>query len=469
MALAYAGCAAWHSPAGAVTIRGGEVNMGLAGAAFALKLGTVKRDAGTLYRELLANQSLDPDELAALTATRAASIARFAFDSTEFYRRHYTAAGVSQEDLHDPGSFARLPIIERSHVKENAAAFRSVEATPENCKDSLTGGSTGQPLATYNDARVPVLSLPWRMHSWWGVAPHENIVHVGRWGVSRQNRLKTAATWWPTKVHFVDAGDLSSDAIESLIAFVNSRRPTLIEGYVGAMNEIADYVRRLKRPFNPPRAIGVTAAPLTPEVRARIESALGAPVFDQYRSSEIQYMAGECSRQDGLHVFSDMRYIEAVDDEGVPLPPGEVGNLVVTDLANRVFPIIRYRLGDRGALRSEVCPCGVNLPLMEPPDGRTVDMIRLPDGTVVGGGLFTLFSGVPDAVSLFQLHQFADHSIRLRVVLGSSPLAREQVEDVAQGLRTRFGNQVPVTVQVVDELPYTRGKLKYVTSEVPPP
>ena len=178
---------------------------------------------------------------------------------------------------------------------------------------------------------------------------------------------------------------------------------------------------------------------------------------------------GSATRRDGLHVFADLRRIEVLDESGAPAALGETGEIVVSDLGNRVFPLLRYRLGDRGSLRTDPCPCGVTLPLMNSPDGRTVDMIRLPDGTVVAGGLFSIFSAVPDAVRQFQLHQAADHSITLRVVEGPSQKSREQVAGVAESLRARFGHQVDVTVQYVDAMPYTGGKTKYVTSDVPAP
>ena len=93
-------------------------------------------------------------------------------------------------------------------------------------------------------------------------------------------------------------------------------------------------------------------------------------------------------------------------------------------------------------------------------------MIRLPDGTVVAGGLFSIFSAVPNAVRLFRLHQNADFSITLRVVEGDHPHAREQVAGVAQSLSERLRKQVPVSVEFVDSLPYTGGKMKYVTSDI---
>ena len=75
---------------------------------------------------------------------------------------------------------------------------------------------------------------------------------------------------------------------------------------------------------------------------------------------------------------------EAVDgEEGISLFNIKEPDIVITDLTNRVFPLIRYRLGDRGALLEERCACGNPLPRMMPPDGRTTDLIRLPSGAVL--------------------------------------------------------------------------------------
>lgn len=437
--------------------------------AFQLKMTVAKRSTRQLYRELIANQALPVDELRRLSDMRAADIARFAFESSRFYRELYTAAGLHHDDLRDPAALAALPVIDRSLVKENADLIRSTSVNPAHARTALTGGSTGEPLRTWNDSRVPMMPISWRMYGWWGISPADDVVHIGRWGTSRRTKLTTMLSWWPTRVVTVDASKLDLRTVKDLVATVNRHRPALVEGYVGALWEIAHYVNRHGLEFNPPRALGATAAPLTAEVRNFVEATLHAPLHDQYRCSEVPWMAGECGRRDGLHIFSDMRRIEVVDETGTPQPPGVVGDLVVTDLANRVFPLVRYRLGDRGSLREGTCPCGVSLPLMDPPDGRTVDMIRLPDGTVVAGGLFSIFSGVPTAVRQFRLHQNADHSIDLQVVLGDSATAVQDAQTAVGALRDRLGRQVEVRLAVVPTLPYTGGKLKYVTSDVPAP
>ena len=309
-------------------------------------------------------------------------------------------------------------MIDRSIVQENQALIRSSEATDANMRACNTAGSTGNALRTYDDARVPVRALGWRMFRWWGIAPSDDVAHIGRWGMSRRAKLAAQVARWPSRVLQMDVGLLDDAAIEGFVAQVNAMRPRLVEGYLHVLHDIARHVDREGLSFHPPVALGVTAAALTTGERRFIEKTLGAPVHDAYRCSEVPWLAGECGERNGLHVFADMRRIEVVDNarDGTPVAPGTTGEVVVTDLSNRVFPLVRYWLGDRGSLRDEACPCGVTLPLMDPPDGRVNDSIRLPDGAVVAGGLLSMFRDVPDAVRQFRVHQCAHFSITLEVV-----------------------------------------------------
>ena len=77
-----------------------------------------------------------------------------------------------------------------------------------------------------------------------------------------------------------------------------------------------------------------------------------------------------------------------------------------------------------------------------------------------------MFGAHPESVRLFQIHQRADHSITVRVVVGSDPDAMEHVNDAVEALRARIDHEVPVQVEIVDSLPYTRGKIKYVISDL---
>jgi len=384
-----------------------------------------------------------------------------------FYRRFYSEHGVVPRKLDDSRRWEELPILDRATVKAHADDFPTAEAVGRNVRTALTGGSTGEPLRTLHDARVPSLALAWRMYSWWGVEPYDDLARIGRWSFGRLDALKNTIAWWPTRQLSLDAAVISEETMAEFYRDVTRIRPRLLEGYVGALLELADYLEQHGLRFPAPQAVATTAAPLTGPVRARLEDVFGAPVHDEYRGSEFGWMAGECDRQDGLHIFSDVRRIEVVDADGLPVAPGGEGDLVITDLRNRVFPMIRYRNGDRGILREEPCPCGRSLPLMEPPQGRTADVLHLPSGASLAHRLTALFSEHPEAVKLFQIHQQADASLTIRVVLGPGERSRLHVQDAVEGLRTRIRHEVPVRIEYVDSLPYTGGKTKYIISDLP--
>ncbi|MGP9683437.1 MULTISPECIES: phenylacetate--CoA ligase family protein [unclassified Brachybacterium] len=441
--------------------------MTLKAATFAAKASTVKSAAGRFHSELLANERMSPAALATLQDQLALGIVRTAMSTSSYYRNTYGALGVDPETLAEPGEWAKLPILDRATVKERAAEFPTPDAVGRNVRDARTGGSTGEPLRTMHDARVPSLALSWRMYSWWGVQPYDDLARIGRWNFGRRATVKNTVSWWPTRQVYLDASELTTQSMTAFHSSLNRIRPRLLEGYVGALLEFADFLERKGLTVPAPLAVATTAAPLTTSARLRLESVLGAPVFDEYRGSEFGWMAGECEQRDGLHIFSDVRRIEVVDENGDPAAPGELGDLVITDLRNRVFPLIRYRTGDRGILRAQPCACGRSLPLMEQPQGRTIDMIRLPSGAVLAHRITGMFGAHPEAVRLFQIHQLADHSITIRVVPGDGTDARSLIESTVQDLRSRIHHEVPVRIEYVNSLPYTGGKTKYILSDVP--
>jgi phenylacetate-CoA ligase len=438
----------------------------LAALSFRAKSATVRRRSGAFLDELMRNQTMAPEQLRDLQWERASRQLRWAAEGTAFYPAFYADHGIDVSAVRSWDDWAALPILDRTTVKENSAGFLSTEASSRTVRDALTGGSTGQPLQTKHDARVPSLALAWRMYSWWGVQPWDDLARVARWGFGRMDTVKNALQWWPSRHTYLDASLLSPDSMRTFHRRLHATRPALLEGYVGSLLEFADFLEASGLRVPPPTAIATTAAPLTSSVRRRLESFFEAPVYDEYRGSEFGWMAGECAERNGLHMFADTRLVEVVDDEGRLLPPGEVGHLVLTDLTNRVFPLIRYRLGDRGALMDDRCACGVTLPLMRQPDGRSTDVLRLPSGRSLNHRLMAMFSKHPDSVRLFQIHQRADHSIVIRVVPGAGADSARHVEAAVEALRRRIDHEVPVTLEYVDRLPFTGGKVKYVISDV---
>jgi phenylacetate-CoA ligase len=442
--------------------------MALRNRVFETKLRWVRPAELAELRALARNERLDPEALRALQHARAAEIARFAMTHTDYYRERYASAGIAPRDLGDPKVFESLPVLERADVRSHSERIRSDEAAAGNVQRAVTGGTTGEPLRVMRDARANHRVLGWRLHRWWGVDPAENKAVI--WRDARTDfwkMLRHEALWWPTRSVAMDANHIDERNTGKFLDGWQRIRPALLTGYVGAVYELAEFVKKSGRRIPPPKAIGTTSAPITPAQKRFIADAFGAPVYDHYQCVECPMIAGECAAGDGLHVFADSRLVEILDPHGRPVGPGETGNVVITDFRNRVFPLIRYRLGDLARWKDGPCACGVTFPLLEPVRGRTTDVLRLPSGRAVAGvGMCAIFHPWPDAVRQFQLRQEADYSLTLQCVRGTDPDADAIMRQVAERLRKTLHDEVPVRLEVVDVIQHDRGKQHFIVSRI---
>ncbi|ROS22984.1 phenylacetate--CoA ligase family protein [Cellulomonas sp. PhB150] len=428
---------------------------------------TISPADGRMYANLLAHERLSPPDLAELQRVRGARLATYAWDTTDFYRDHYSSAGLSRQDVADPEAFEHLPTVEKEHLRDGSARFHARDVAQRDTKMASTGGSTGEPVRLLHDRRVPVRTISWRLLRWWGVEASDDVAHVYRHVRSPRREILHTLQWWPSRSIQIDAYRMDSAALETFFRRFRRVRPRLVLGYVGGIYELACHIEEHGIALPPVAAVGVTAAPLSEVQRSTIERVFGAPAFDHYRCGEVPWIAGECGAHRGLHSFGDVRLVEVVDDGGRRLPAGVIGDTVVTDLTNRAFPLVRYRLGDRSAMIATPCPCGVTLPLMEHVRGRVSDALHLPDGQIVAGeGLTAIFDDWPEAVRAFQVYQHADASISLRYVVGSDPRAEEIVAHVRDVVRSMVRDKVPVATELVDSIPHDGGKTRYIVSEL---
>jgi phenylacetate-CoA ligase len=177
-----------------------------------------------------------------------------------------------------------------------------------------------------------------------------------------------------------------------------------------------------------------------------------------------------------MHVWESEVLLEVVDDDGRHVPAGEPGSKVLlTNLVNRVQPLIRYELSDSLTLERGPDPSGRPWVRIARADGRSDDILRLPG--VAGGEVavhpFRLrapFVRLPD-VQGYQIVRRPDRLLVRMVVRdrAASDVA-EQVRIAVSTALEDAGAAFPVEAHVVDAIERERdhaGKLKLVVSEVP--
>ncbi|TKJ38113.1 MAG: hypothetical protein CEE38_04975 [Planctomycetes bacterium B3_Pla] len=436
---------------------------------FLLKYSVVKRSAIPYFKEVLRNQYLSGDEIEALNWRRTRELLEYANQHVSFYRERFKAMGLNPSEIVRPEHYSQVPVLTRDDLRVHFDKMVSDEARPADLRISTTGGSTGKPVKVYHQKKVVRAAMPWRMLNWWGLAPDVNVASVYRiinedWKSNLLNNL----FWWPTKRILLDAASVDDKSIAEFLRKFRLIRPELVHGYVGAVDYLATYILDRKIALPSPKAIWVTSSPVTATQEVRIHEAFGAPVYDQYGGCEVYWLAAQCPKKEGLHMFHDVRRIEFLSKDNAPVTAGELGRIAITDLENKYFPLIRYLNGDEGRALPKNCSCGVNLPLMDKVRGRISDTIKLPNGAVVGGDyLTTIFDSVPDAVCQFQVHQHKDYSIDIVVVPNTTYANYEKVlENIRANLSTQFRNAVPVSIKQVAEIPHQSGKLRFVKSDL---
>jgi phenylacetate-coenzyme A ligase PaaK-like adenylate-forming protein len=217
-----------------------------------------------------------------------------------------------------------------------------------------------------------------------------------------------------------------------------------------------------------------TGETLTRAVREQIQSAFHARVRQSYGSSEMPVIAYDCGKG-GLHVNLDWVIFEPVDESFHPVPPGQPSQKVlITNLANRVQPFIRYEMGDSVTVHPEPCTCGSVLPSITV-EGRNDDILRFTDmaGLCIPIMPMALWSVIKDTpgVYRFQAIQTAPEQLKVRLqtkTAGEESRVWELVKERTQNYLESHG-LVNVQILFAPEPPAPHpvsGKFRHVWADV---
>jgi phenylacetate-CoA ligase len=329
-----------------------------------------------------------------------------------------------------------------------------------------TSGSTGAKGLFVYDRRgwIDLLSQFLRYTEWAGTKP-------------RLPRLRIAAIGGASPTHMTQRIAASVDVglhrllalpvtlpLPRLVEELNEFAPTHMNAYPSIASLLAEeqLAGRLRLEL---RGMSTSSEPLTPGVRRRIESAFGVTPFNLYGTTEGLW-ACECSERAGVHLFEDMCIVENVDADGRRVPDGEPGSrLLLTNLFNRVQPLIRFEISDMATVEPRLCACGRTLRRLQSLDGRSADVIRIGRVTI-HPMQFAPLTADPD-VREFQVVQ-QGRRLRLRVALraGSNGAATRLRTVLSERLRDAGLLEPEIDVEVVERLQRSAaGKLPLVVAD----
>jgi phenylacetate-CoA ligase len=315
------------------------------------------------------------------------------------------------------------PILEKEEVRKNPRAFVAKDCRTWRMFPEHTSGTSGTPLTLWRRRQTQIAwygLLEARLRRWHSVSLHDRWAILGGQSIVPVSR-KTPPFWiWNPALHqlYLSSFHLSQEFSQYYLDAIRLYEVKYLLGYTSAIEFLAREVLRMGITHLKMTIVLTNAEPVSTRQRNVISEAFQCSLRDSYGMAEMVAAASECPAGK-MHLWPEVGLIEVVDENG-RVPDGIFGDLVCTGLLNEDMPLIRYRVGDSGAIEpigDSPCECGRRLPMLATLEGRTDDVLQTADGRQIGR-LDPIFKGGLPVIEA-QIVQETLTRIRVRFVPSS--------------------------------------------------
>ena len=324
-------------------------------------------------------ETLPREELEALQLRRLRDLCDRVYANVPFYRKRFDEAGITPADIKSLADLKLLPFTEKQDLR-NYYPF-GLFAVPRDhiVRLHASSGTTGKAVVVGYTARdlENWAELMARSMSAAGVN-RSDVVHVAygyglftgglgaHYGAERIGATVVPASGGATRRQ----AHLMRDFGATVLCATPSYSLHLWEAAQEAGVDFRELALR----------IGIFGAePWSEAMRRDIEEKMHIDAMNIYGLSEIMGpgVAMECvEAKCGMHLWEDHILPEIIDPvTGEQLPPGQVGELVLTTLTKEGIPMLRYRTRDLTSLNYTPCCCGRTHVRISRLQGRSDDML----------------------------------------------------------------------------------------------
>lgn len=324
------------------------------------------------------HECMPREEIEQLQLERLQATLNRVYKNVRCYQNKFNEQGIVPEDITSLNDLSRLPFTTKEDLRLNYPYGMFAVPLREVVRIHSSSGTTGKPTVvgyTKHDLKT-WSTLVARFMTAAGVTPDDVVqiafgygLFTGAFGLHYGSEAIGAAVI-----------PMGGGNTEKQIMIMQDYRTTALVGTPSYALTLAD---RLEKIGLDPRSLSLKVGlfggePWSEAMRSEIEQRLQISATDNYGLSEVigPGVAGECQHKCGMHIAEDAFIAEIIDPEtGTVLPPGSIGELVLTTLTKEAFPMIRYRTRDITSLVYESCSCGRTLARMKKTMGRSDDML----------------------------------------------------------------------------------------------
>ena len=427
-----------------------------------------KHDTVAIKNKMEASQWWATDDILDFQLQRLKTLLSRINQHVPYYQKLFTDIGFKPENVSSVSDLQQLPFLTKEVIRENIDDLKANNAV--GLSRFNTGGSSGAPLIFFiGKERVSHdVAAKWRATRWWDVDIGDPEIVV--WGspieLGAQDRIKQIRDKL-LRTELISAFEMSEKNLDIFLKKIIDFKPKMLFGYPSSLSLIADYAQKKGVDVS---KLGIKVAFVTSEKlydhqREKIEQTFNCKVANGYGGRDAGFIAHQCP-EGSMHITAEDIIVEIVDSQGQVVPVGEAGEIVVTHLATKDFPFVRYKTGDVGVLSNEKCACGRGLPVLKEIQGRSTDFVVAADGTIMHG--LALIYEVRDVVGVenFKIIQEDIFHTKVQLVVNTM-FSEKSLEQIKNGVKKRLGAEVGVDVDLVDKIhKEASGKYRYVVSHV---
>ena len=399
------------------------------------------------------------DEIENIQFNKIKKIVKYAFDHSAYYHQLYISRGFNPEMLKSYADIKKIPIVKRIALKNTPVEQIVTKKNFEKLHVHTTSGSSGIPVGFYFDNRELFLKNYGVMRAYLKMG-----MKLSDTTVAFRDPIDIRKPGFFEKIHIMAYDYYNTyDSIEESCRLICERydKIDVLKGMPSDLLNLSYTIRKNKIKFPPIKLLISDCEVLDDFSRKYISETLNNNILDYYASVENGCIAFQLNGSNKYFINEDQVLLENGNVDGA------VGDVIITNLRNTTFPIIRYQIGDVvdfGDGKSDIS--GINLKTIDRIFGKYLDFIVLPDKTIISPHVpkqeMTHISGIKK----FQLVQDSISHIIVRIEKDSG--YDEHVErDVLNRLNSAFKNQISCEIEYIDDLSQkTTRKFKVIESFV---
>ena len=389
----------------------------------------------------------------------------YAYTSIPFYRNKYRAAGICPSDIMTVNDVDQIPLLTKQEIMDcgdmENTAFRG-----KKYKRS-TSGSTGNPLVFYkdNESMTCLDAIMYRNYSWFGVDLGDRQARFWGHPLSKTGILKTRTLDAFLNRIRLSAFNLDDANYMQYLSQIKRFKAQYVYGYAQAVFQFSNYFHTLNidLSFLNIKAVILTGEMVFPHQMQIMKAVFGCPVTQEYGCTELGLIGFGCP-EGTIHLMENL-FVETLSTKS----HNDNGEIVISELYGKLFPFIRYQIGDKGRLSHRNCSCGRGLKVLEQLFGRKDDFIKLSSGRLVDAYVVEyIINDMPvifGKISQFKLVQSAYDVFKIFLV---SVGDRNKIgEYLTVNMKKTLHSGISVKIVYVESLPKElSGKLKCFVSEL---